>query len=115
MTELDRVGNSDNFNVREIPANKTKTDSLRAVNILMRTGMSHTAVSVTLWTWQHAAKENYCYFAIFNGVVNTKTSIIQRGANNIKRWLENESKPINLNLSVCEKRLWATRKKDGMF
>ena len=31
----------------EVNKNKTKTDPLRAMNILMRKGMSHTAVSAT--------------------------------------------------------------------
>ena len=40
-------------------------------------------------------KGNYCKFATFKRVVNTKTSIIQMRPNTLKRWLENESKPIN--------------------
>ena len=62
--------------------------------------MGHTAVSVTLvssvtlYIWQHGAKENYCNFASFNRVDDTKTSKIQMGPNILKRWLENESKPI---------------------
>ena len=36
---------------------------------------------MTLKIWQHAAKENYCNFASFNRVVDTKTSIIQMGPN----------------------------------
>ena len=57
--------------------------------------MGHTAVSatqassVTLYIWQHGAKENYSTFETFNMVVDTKT-----GAKYIKCWLENESKPI---------------------
>ena len=62
--------------------------------------MGHTAVpatlasSVTLQIWQHGAKENYCKFASFNSVVDRKTSKIQMRPNILKRWLENESKPI---------------------
>ena len=63
--------------------------------------MGHTMVSateafsVTLQTWQHEAKENYCNFACFNRVVDTKTIIIYyNGAKFITRWLENESKTI---------------------
>ena len=57
--------------------------------------MGHTAVSATLaYIWQHGEKENYCNFASFNRVVDTKTSKIQIGLNILKRWLENESKPI---------------------
>ena len=44
--------------------------------------MGHTAVSATSATlkiWQHGAKENYCNFASFNRVVDTKTSVIQMG------------------------------------
>ena len=49
--------------------------------------MGHTAVSsteassVTLKSWQHGAKGNYCNFASFNRVFDTKTSIIQMGPN----------------------------------
>ena len=44
----------------------------RAANILMRKGMGHTAVSatltfsVTLFSWQLGAKENFCILATFN-------------------------------------------------
>ena len=61
--------------------------------------MGHTEVSathassVTLYNWQNGAKENYCNFASFNKVVDTKTSN-QNVAKNIKLWLENESKQI---------------------
>ena len=60
--------------------------------------MCHTAVSatqassVTLQIWQHGAKENYCNFASFNTVVDTKTSIIQMGLNTL-----NLFKKMNLN------------------
>ena len=59
--------------------------------------MGHTAISanqassVTLQIWQHGAKENYCNFASFKSVVDTKTSIIQVGTNVLNLWLENES------------------------
>ena len=49
--------------------------------------MSHTSVSATeaspviLKIWQHGAIENYCIFANFKRVVNTKTIIIQMGPN----------------------------------
>ena len=49
--------------------------------------MGHTAVSateassVTLLIWQHGTKENYCNFATFNRIVDTKTNIIQTGPN----------------------------------
>ena len=39
-------------------------------------------------------KENYCIFTTFNRVVDKKDSYNQNGAKYIKRWLENESKPI---------------------
>ena len=60
--------------------------------------MGHIAVSATwafsgtLQIWQHGAIENYCDFVSFNRVVDTKTN--PNGAKYIKRWLENESKPI---------------------
>ena len=41
----------------------------------------------------HRAKENYCNFAIMNGVVDTKTVLIQTGPNILKGWLENKYKP----------------------
>ena len=53
----------------------------------MRKGMGHTAFSatqallVTLYIWQHGAKENYSKFETFNMVVNTKTWIIQMRPN----------------------------------
>ena len=49
--------------------------------------MSHIAVSatqassVTLYIWQHEAKQNYLEFETFKRVVNTKTSIIESGPN----------------------------------
>ena len=58
---------------------------LRAVNVLMRKEVGYTAVSatkallVTLLIWQHGAKENYCKFAIFKRIVDTKT--IRMGPN----------------------------------
>ena len=57
--------------------------------------MATQASSVTLWIWQHGAKGNYCKFATFKRVVNTKTNIIQIGPITLKLWLENKSKPIN--------------------
>ena len=39
------------------------------------------ASSVTLYIWQHGAKENRSKFETFNMVVNTKTCIIQMGPN----------------------------------
>ena len=53
----------------------------------MRNGMDHTAVSatqassVTLYNWQHGAKENNIKFETFNMVVNTKTCVIPMGPN----------------------------------
>ena len=54
--------------------------------------MGHTAVSatiassVTLQIWQDGAKDNYCNFPTFNGIVDAKTIIIQTGPNiRIKR------------------------------
>ena len=53
----------------------------------MRKGVGHTMVSatkasiVTLYIWQHGAKENYCNFTTFNRVVDKKTSIIKMGPN----------------------------------
>ena len=58
-------------------ANKMKLSSLRAVSILMRKRMDHTAVSatqassMTLQIWQNGAKEKYCNFATFNRIVDT--------------------------------------------
>ena len=49
--------------------------------------MGHTVVSatyassVTLYIWQHGAIENYCNFATFNRIVDTKTIIIKKGPN----------------------------------
>ena len=49
--------------------------------------MGHIAVSsieaslLTLQNWQHVAKDNFCNFATFNSVVDTKASIIQMGPN----------------------------------
>ena len=49
--------------------------------------MGHTAVSatqassVTLQIWQNGAKEEYCNFATFNRIVDTKTNIIQTEPN----------------------------------
>ena len=37
---------------------------------------------------------NYCNFAYFNRVFDTKTRKNQIGPNVLKRWLENESNPI---------------------
>ena len=56
----------------------------------MRKGMGHTAVSatlaslVTLQIWQHGAKENYCNFANFNRIFDTKTIVIKKGTNILK-------------------------------
>ena len=50
----------------------------------MRKQMSHSAfsaTSVTLEIWQNGAKVKYCNFALYNGIVDTKTSIIQTGPN----------------------------------
>ena len=53
----------------------------------MRMKMGNAAVlatkasSVTLLIWQHEANENYCKFAKFNRIVDTKTTIIQMGPN----------------------------------
>ena len=61
----------------------------------MRIGMGHTAVSatqpssVTLYIWQHGAKENYRKFGSQYKDLN-----YPNGAKFIKCWLENESKPI---------------------
>ena len=50
----------------------------------MRNGMGHTVVSatwassVTLYIWQNGAKEKHCKFASFNGIVDTKASIVQK-------------------------------------
>ena len=37
--------------------------------------------SVTIWLWQHAAKENSCQLASWDSVVDTKTRINQMGSN----------------------------------
>ena len=50
--------------------------------------MCHTTVSA-----KHGAKDNYCNFASFNMVVNTKTKIIQMVQNVSNVILENEYKP----------------------
>ena len=69
----------------------------------MRKVMGHTAVpateasSVTLWIWQHGAKENYSNFKSVNMIVDTKTRLVYCspiGVKCIERWLENKSKPI---------------------
>ena len=65
--------------VTQVTSKKNKLIFLISVSILMRKGIGHTAVSatqassVTLYIWQHGAKENYSKFETFNMVVNTKT------------------------------------------
>ena len=50
----------------------------------MRKKMGNCAVSATSVTfeiWQNGAKAKYCNFAPFNGIVDTKTCIIQTEPN----------------------------------
>ena len=61
-------------------------EKLRSFKI-MRKGMGQTAVSATkpssvpLYSWQYGAKENYCNFATFNRIVDSKTIIVKKGPN----------------------------------
>ena len=42
-------------------------------------GFGYLGLFMTLEVWQHGAKANYCNFASFNRVIDTKTSKIQMG------------------------------------
>ena len=78
---------SGNWLIEQRTTNKIKLISFKSRERINETGdelyrgFSYSSLFSDLVDWQHGAKENYCSFATFNRIVDTKIIIIQMGPN----------------------------------